>query len=277
MQQDYRFRIFSYLYKYAPQTVNIRPLIDEIVKEGIHSTTYFGTQLNKWRNADKCFIWCSDLISLSYKQAPQDTPILARLEPNGIDEYFRLRNQYNIIPTNMKEDEVIQLVILKFLQDNNTDGLSLEGIVDEIFETEDFKRIHIENQFIELRDQYKCISQAGDHLFTLNDRGEKRIQKLQAKKEGEIIEPLTPQEGGIYVGGNFTGVLNTGKMTNKESHLDFNSLHIPTAANTTPATNENKQNAIVSFILKYIWPIIFTVLTGIILLYIEYKSGTFAH
>ena len=133
--KDYKFRLLAYLYKHYPQTVNIRPLIDDFVKEGFHSTTYFGTYLGKWRGEPNHFIWCSDLISLSYRQAPQDTPILARLEPAGQDEYFRLRTQYNSSKKSpMSESEEIELAILNFLNENPKSNLSLEGIVNEIFD-----------------------------------------------------------------------------------------------------------------------------------------------
>jgi hypothetical protein len=89
----------SFLFESSPKTVNIRPLIDGFVSEGHHSGTYFGTMLNSMRTAKQ--VWFDDVLCLSWTgNSPYepDHPIKARIEPPGLDEYYRLKKQYSPEP-----------------------------------------------------------------------------------------------------------------------------------------------------------------------------------
>jgi hypothetical protein len=95
MKTDYNFEILSYLYNSEDETINVRPFIDKLAKESSHSSTYFGTLLNQLRT--KRLLWFDDVLCLSWignSPFAPDHPIKARIEPDGINEYFRLKKQY---------------------------------------------------------------------------------------------------------------------------------------------------------------------------------------
>lgn len=96
-RKDYKYEIYKYLANYN-DNVNIRPLINDFVQDGPHSSTWFGTQLGQWMRTKK-EIWVSDLLSLSLKGADPNTPIIARLDPDGMAELARLKSLYEPTPT----------------------------------------------------------------------------------------------------------------------------------------------------------------------------------
>lgn len=228
MDKDYRFKILSFLFE-NPSTespnINIRPLINSLIQSSNHSSTYFGTLLNTMSSLKdgKREIWCDGQIYLSVKQglnAPPDMPIMARLEPFGIEEYYRLKQLYNSFQNvSMNKEEKIQLEILSFLNTKANNNLSLEGNVDAITENSDFKRADIEKEFLELRDEYKCITQSGNNSFNVNEKGKAKKEKLLNKSNEKPLSPepspnitVTIGKGSAIVAGNdiHKSVINNG-------------------------------------------------------------------
>ncbi len=95
MPKDYRFEILSILYNSEENIVNIRSYIMEELPKGIKSRVGFQDILRKLKKDE--FIWYEDTSSLAVSfggKYQDEIAVNARIEPKGIDEYLRLKKQY---------------------------------------------------------------------------------------------------------------------------------------------------------------------------------------
>lgn len=96
---DHRFKILEILYQHQTGIVDLRPYFMPLIKSGEITRIKFSYTLRDLQKDG--FIWVGDLITLSVSQNGvfnDDVPISARLEYKGIDEYLRLKKQYNPEP-----------------------------------------------------------------------------------------------------------------------------------------------------------------------------------
>ena len=110
MARDYRYEILKYLYDNSPNNVNIKPLILNLVSEGIHSRTYFGNMIQNMMV--RRLVWADDLITLSVSRQgiyDDERSIMARIEPDGIELYL---NQKKLYEPEIKEKDISNSVYI---------------------------------------------------------------------------------------------------------------------------------------------------------------------
>ena len=119
MKRDFNYEILKFLHdSEGTENVNIRPLINFLIAETQHSGAYFSNMLSKLKKDDK--IWVGDLISLSWvTNSPYepDHQILARIEPDGIEDYTRLKLLYEGDPVantanKLNKNQIITAIII---------------------------------------------------------------------------------------------------------------------------------------------------------------------
>lgn len=99
MPVDYRFEILKTLHESANGKVNFRPIFMPLILSGQLTRLDLRDILLQLKESG--FILVGDLMSLymqQYNTYDDEAPINVKLEHKGIDEYFRLKKQYDPMP-----------------------------------------------------------------------------------------------------------------------------------------------------------------------------------
>jgi len=91
MLKDYRFELLRHLYKKGT-VVNIRATLNGYLGEHIRDKAFFESMLYSLR--ENGLVWINDGQALSLEEDPayeMAHPIMAKLEQEGIYEYYRLK------------------------------------------------------------------------------------------------------------------------------------------------------------------------------------------